>query len=129
MLPPSDGRRGRSVPMSKVKGLVGLVVGAALMVGACAPAAPARGGQNDAQASKLASPPKTLRIGSIREPVDGIALFGGSGDANAQYGPIFHAGLTAYDAQGALVPRIAEKVPSIDDGDWTLLPDGGMEVT
>src|SRR5947208_8105910 len=99
-----------------------------LIVAACAPA-PAQRSQTSPDASKPAGPPKSLRIGSIREPVDGIALFGGTGDANAQYGPIFHAGLTAYDSRGALVPRLAQKVPSIDDGDWKLLPDGGMEVT
>jgi peptide/nickel transport system substrate-binding protein len=70
-----------------------------------------------------------LRIASVREPVDGIALFGGSGDANAQHTAVFHAGLTAYDGQGTLLPRVAQKVPSISDGDWTLAPDGSMEVT
>ena len=34
-----------------------------------------------------------------------------------------------YDAQGNLLPWVAAKVPSIADGDWKVLPDGGMEVT
>ena len=41
----------------------------------------------------------------------------------------FHAPLTVYDASEQLLPRIAEKIPGLSDGDWTLLPDGGMEVT
>ena len=38
-------------------------------------------------------------------------------------------GLTAYDQQGNLIPRVAQKVPSITDGDWKVLPDNSMEVT
>src|SRR5437899_1105009 len=87
------------------RGVIGLLVGATMLLAACAPA-PAQRSQTSPDAAKPAGPPKTLRIGSIREPVDGIALFGGNGDANAQYGPIFHAGLTAYDSHGALVPRL-----------------------
>src|SRR5436190_16631771 len=113
--------------MAKGKPVAALVAGLVLVLAACAPSAPGQRAQSEGRADNRAGPPKTLRIGSIREPVDGIALFGGTGDANAQYGPIFHAGLTAFDSQGALVPRLAEKVPSVDDGDWKLLPDGGME--
>jgi len=41
---------------------------------------------------------------------------------------MFHANLTMYDAQDNVVPHAARKVPSVQDGDWKLLPDGGMEV-
>ena len=41
---------------------------------------------------------------------------------------MFHANLTMYDAQDNVVPHAARKVPSVQDGDWRLLPDGGMEV-
>lgn len=38
--------------------------------------------------------------------------------------------LTVYDtATGTLESRIAARVPTIENGDWKLLPDGRMEVT
>jgi peptide/nickel transport system substrate-binding protein len=70
-----------------------------------------------------------LRIATIREPVDGVVLFSGSGDITKQVNWVFHTGLTTFDAQGNLLPRLARKVPSVEDGDWVVLPDGGMEVT
>src|SRR6266513_5866355 len=105
-----------------------LLAGTVVLLASCAPA-PARTGQVDAQSAGRASPPKTLRIGSINEPVSGIALFAGSGEAVSQITSIFHVGLTAYDSHANIVPRAAQKIPSIEDGDWKLLPDGGMEVT
>jgi len=62
------------------------------------------------------------------EPESGVAM-GGSGLRGAEHSWTFHAGLTAYDPQGNLQPRIATKVPTIEDGDWLLLPDGRMELT
>src|SRR5207237_6381915 len=47
----------------------------------------------------------------------------------AEHTYTFHAGLTAYDPQGNLLPRAAQKVPTIEDGDWKVFPDGRMEVT
>ena len=34
-----------------------------------------------------------------------------------------------YDDKGNLQPRIAEKVPSLSDGDWKVAADGSMDVT
>ena len=106
------------------------LVAGALLLAACAPAAGpgSRGGGAEGQAAQP-SAPKTLRVASVREPVDGVVIFSGSGDILKQLNYVFHAGLTIYDAQGNLQPRLAQKVPSVQDGDWKVLPDGGMEVT
>lgn len=106
-----------------------LVAGALLLSG-CAPSpgASSRAGGSEGQSAQPAAP-RTLRIASIREPVDGIVLFSGSGDILKQLNWVFHAGLTTYDAQGNLQARVARKVPSVEDGDWKVQPDGGMEVT
>jgi peptide/nickel transport system substrate-binding protein len=37
--------------------------------------------------------------------------------------------LVAYNDQGALFPQLAQSVPSVENGQWVLLPDGRMEVT
>ena len=42
---------------------------------------------------------------------------------------MFHSGLAVYNEGGELQPRLARKVPTIEDGDWRVLPDGGMELT
>jgi len=62
---------------------------------------------------------------------DSPATYGrsGSGSAAQEHFFVFHANLTALDSQSELVPRIAEKIPTIDDGDWKVLAGGGMEVT
>lgn len=41
----------------------------------------------------------------------------------------FHATMTRFDVAGNVQPYMAEKVPSIEDGDWKVNPDGTMEVT
>jgi peptide/nickel transport system substrate-binding protein len=68
-------------------------------------------------------------MASIREPVDGVVVFSGAGSILAQFNWIFHAGLTIYDEHGNLQPRLAQRVPSIEAGDWKVAPDGSMEVT
>ena len=77
--------------------------------------------------------PKTLHIGtgSAREPA-ALAEWGGSTPSSSsplEHFHIFHAALTMLDAEGNVVAHVAQKVPSMDDGDWHVLPGGGMEVT
>ncbi len=42
---------------------------------------------------------------------------------------LVHPGLAVSDNEGTLRPVLAEAVPSIENGLWKLLPDGGMETT
>jgi len=73
-----------------------------------------------------------LRIGlqADREPPS-PALFGssGSGSSSLEYFFTFHGSLTVYDPSGTPIAQLAQKVPSLQDGDWRILPEGGMEVT
>ncbi len=105
------------------------VVGALLLSGCAQP--PGTSSRADGSGGQAAQPsaPKTLRVASIREPVDGVVLFSGSGDILKQLNYVFHAGLSTHDAQGNLQPVLASKVPRVEDGDWKVLPEGGMEVT
>jgi ABC-type transport system substrate-binding protein len=114
------------------------LLGVVLMLAGCVPAqptAPSAGSAASGGAPQVASPSagtKTLRLGTNARnwPKDGIIDFADIGTVgNAEDKFIFHAGLTAYDPQSAVVPRAAMKVPSLNDGDWNLLPDGQMEVT
>jgi peptide/nickel transport system substrate-binding protein len=42
---------------------------------------------------------------------------------------LIHVGLANVGDRGVLTPRLAEDVPTIENGLWTLLPDGRMETT
>src|SRR5438552_3625660 len=107
------------------------LVFAALVLAACAPAsAPAAGPEGGALSNRRAV--KLLVMGryNTNEPKAGIVPFGPGGSAGqADFPFIFHAGLTTHDPSSNLLPWIASKVPSIDDGDWKVLPDGQMELT
>ncbi|MSQ24287.1 MAG: peptide ABC transporter substrate-binding protein [Chloroflexi bacterium] len=102
----------------------------AILLLSCAPAPQGAGPGGEGKAGTVTGP-KTLRIGSLREPDTDIALFQGStGDTGGLWPALyFHSGLTVYDAEGKATPRLAAKIPSVQDGDWKVLPEGGMEVT
>ena len=72
---------------------------------------------------------KTLRIGTTREPIQGITVFRGTGSGDMNSAVTFHSTLTMHDPQGALIPRLAESVPAIEAGDWVVDPDGRMRLT
>src|SRR5207247_1492152 len=105
----------------------------ATLAGACA-----RPGSSQPGDGEKVAPlgPKVLRIGMYEgEPQTGIALFGGSlvfnrgGIGAPEHAYTFHAGLTVFNERGELTPWIAQKVPTLEDGDWQVLPDGQMELT
>jgi peptide/nickel transport system substrate-binding protein len=118
-----QGKRGRWLRA------VAACVGLALLVGCAAPPA-ARTSEPSRAGDVRAAAPKTVRIAALREPVQGLAPPGGTqhGDRTT-IAYVFHAGLTMYDADGNLHPFIAEKIPTLDDGDWKVAPDGQMELT
>lgn len=107
------------------------LVGAALLALACAPAATTNPGITG-EAAKPAAP-KTL-IMAVQDEATTVLLYGRlgeGGNTSARYEryQIFHANLTIYDQQSNVVAYAAEKVPSIENGDWKVSPDGTMEVT
>jgi peptide/nickel transport system substrate-binding protein len=104
---------------------------AALLATSCAapsnpelPGAPGNGGASSA-------PPKTLNLAVdvSAEPSTGMILIGRGGAVGGENHWLFHSGLTVYDQNGNLTPRLAERVPTLENGDWKASPDGTMEVT
>jgi peptide/nickel transport system substrate-binding protein len=117
--------------------LSGLLLCLVLVAVSCAPAArsPSAGGQGSAPPSNdgpapQSTGPKVLRLAMITgsEPSENI-IFSASGTGGAEHPFMLHAGLTIYDAEGALHPQLAQRVPTIENGDWKVAPDGQMEVT
>ncbi len=98
----------------------------ALMAAGCAsrPTAPTVQGGGEPAPRQT----KILRIGTTREPTTGLIAFA-TGTGALDPALTFHSSLTVYDAEGRLIPRLAESVPTIDSGDWVVDPDGGMRLT
>jgi peptide/nickel transport system substrate-binding protein len=106
------------------------LLSAAMLLMSCgqAPAFP-ESGRN---ASSGQQAPKILHVGtnSGREPA-ALAEWGGSTPSSSsplEHFHIFHGSLTMLDAEGNVTLHLARKLPTIEDGDWRILPDGDMEV-
>jgi ABC-type transport system substrate-binding protein len=104
---------------------IALLLAVLLLGSACAPGGPTA----NQTTAPVPAAPKLLTMGVVagEEPKDGGLPYGANG-SNA-VGPIFHASLTVYDERGNLQPRLAERVPTVESGDWKVHPDGSMEVT
>src|SRR3954447_365924 len=114
-----------------MRSAVVLVVFLWLLVG-CAPGGQRTKTESQAPAARAPAASKTLIMGrySTNEPTAAINPFGTGGTAGgADFPYIFHAGLTLYDPSSNLQPWLASKVPTIEDGDWAVFPDGHMELT
>jgi peptide/nickel transport system substrate-binding protein len=53
----------------------------------------------------------------------------GSTPGSEELEEIVNAGLTVVDGSGSLRPLLAESVPTIENGQWRVFPDGRMETT
>lgn len=115
----------RRRPPQLFRRLVSLIV-ATLTLTLTACAAPSQITTQSPGVAPAPAGPRILRIGSatLQE-----TFYTGTAATAREFRDIFHAGLTYFDASGALLPKLATKVPSIADGDWKVLPDGRMEVT
>jgi peptide/nickel transport system substrate-binding protein len=123
--------------MTTAPGWLGVLCCIGILVSACAAPAPSPGGSESGQAGatgQAAAPsaPKTLQIAlqGFEEPKEGVVSYGtANGFDGLEHLLIFHAGMTVYDPTGQLVPRLVERIPSVQGGDWVLHPDGRMDVT
>src|SRR5438093_10048003 len=101
---------------------------AALFAASCAAppgtpssAAPSSGASGSTTTS---SGPKTIRLAVdvSSEPAGGMMLIGRGGAVGLENYLLFHAGLTIYDQDSNLTPSLAERLPTLEDGDWRLSP-------
>ena len=95
------------------------------------PAGPSAGSAGSTSDSAVGSGPKTIRLAvdANSEPSTGMVLIGRSGTVALENFLLFHAGLTVWDQNSTITPRLAERVPSLENGDWMVLPDGRVDVT
>lgn len=107
--------------------LLMLAVAVAILA-ACAPAAPTVAPGRSEQPTQSGEPIRIKAV--IRSAPTGLI------QQRVQRPPgldaileLVHAGLVQADAQGALHPRLAEAVPTVENGLWKLFPDGRMETS
>ena len=116
-----------------MRGVLWLCLGITLLASACAggtspAAAPAPGATAPAvQAPKrivaaIQGEPKVLSY-----KVDAAGAGGTPGVDNLE--ELLNAGLVKADDKGNVIPQLAVEVPSLENGLWTLAPDGRMETT
>jgi len=101
-----------------------------LVLAACAPAPPT---------ASQARPPAEARPAATKRIVAGIrgttpVLYrklqvGASYSGLTYLEPMVNAGMVTIDTEGALHPQLAEAVPTIENGEWKLFPDGRMQTT
>jgi peptide/nickel transport system substrate-binding protein len=107
-----------------------ILCGVMLGIG-CGPSSPTTGPVSAVNPVGAAPNPKTIRIGvpASAEQTNGLGLMAIRPNIfGAEHSLAFHAGLTAHDADLNLTPRIALRVPTVENGDIQLRPDGSMEV-
>jgi peptide/nickel transport system substrate-binding protein len=99
----------------------------------CAPAQNARPAPGAPAQTSAPAAPKRVTAAVLGDP---FALSYQISSAGAYTPPgsealeeLVHTGLTTLDKGGTLVPRLAEAVPTIENGLWKVLPDGRMETT
>ena len=83
------------------------------------------------EASRPSATPKSLTVAIRGEPstfsikIDSSPTIPGGQEVEL----LVNSGLAIKDANGILQPRIADAVPSVDNGQWQLFPDGTMQTT
>ncbi len=113
--------------------LLGVSLLVATLLAACAaPAAREAAPSQPRQAPALAAPKRVVAAvqsypATLNSRVG--ATVGGATAGVDALEELLHTGLTTPDAQGTLRPRLAEAVPTVENGLWVVLPDGRMETT
>jgi peptide/nickel transport system substrate-binding protein len=109
---------------------VALSISLAVLAAGCT--APASSGRSGADPAAPAAP-KKVKAAIMSSPAGVSSVFIETGSGTYPGGDaleeLLQGGLSRPDAAGQLQPMLAEAVPSIENGLWKLLPNGGMETT
>lgn len=101
-------------------------VALALVLGACAPAATVPAGAGAVEPGRAA--PKRVTAAIMGDlPAVGLGSSAYSGPGYNELAELVLVGLSTSDPQGRQRPKLAEAVPTTENGLWTVFPDGRME--
>lgn len=95
---------------------------AALVAGCAAPEAP-----RSSSVSRAASAPKRITAAIGGDPTTLYNKFSTSVPGSETLEQLVNSGLSAMDHANEVRPLLAEAVPSLENGQWQLFPDGSME--
>jgi peptide/nickel transport system substrate-binding protein len=113
-----------------VKRLV--VLALALAALGCAGPRPSSGSEGRPADAQPARKRITAAVAGSPFTVSTLLAVGGTGTAvpgTSELEKLVNSGLSVQGARGPLEPRLAEAVPTTDNGLWRVLPDGRMETT
>jgi len=110
---------------------LGLLAILALTVAACAPAQPAGNAGGGQAAGQAPAGPKRIVAAIQGNPVGGYGKLdpNNSEKGKAEVATLLNSVLSIVDPNGVLHPQLAQAVPTVENGNWKLLPDGRMETT
>ncbi len=110
-----------------------LVLVALVAIAGCGPATQRAEGPGAAEGARLSTPKRIAAaiMGDPRTVRNSINAAGGSGSTPGldAVEELVNVGLASLNNESRWVPRLAESVPSLENGLWKLLPDGRMELT
>jgi len=116
-------------PSTNVRHAVGALL--ALVLAGCASPSTSPASRDSAATGPAVAAPKTLTVLMNDEPkrLGPIGPGGGSLQSSSSTPLLYEGFLTVIDGSGNIVPRLALEIPTIESGDWRVLPDGDMETT
>ncbi len=104
----------------------------ALLLLACAGPSPRQEAQSPSAAQPAPTQPKRVTTAINGNPTTfyprTLVLSGGTPGVDA-LADLVQAGLAVREPNEALQPRLADAIPSLENGQWKLFPDGRMETT
>jgi len=110
-------------------GLIGVLV--LLTVGCAAPSARQEAGVPGQ--TERTSAPKRVLAGILGDPHTLSQSINSAGTGSirgvGETEKLIHAGVAISDAQGRFHPQLAEAMPTLENGQWRLLPEGRMETS
>jgi peptide/nickel transport system substrate-binding protein len=101
----------------------------ALLTAACAPSVPGTNSSGGGGNVPASAAPKRISIAMFGELTNVRSQVMTVTPGLTEVEQMINAGLAAIDDKGIMHPRLAEAVPSIENGLWKVFPDGRMETT
>ncbi len=109
--------------------LICLCMSLLLLVAGCAAPVPSAGTPGSGEGVPRGSGPKRITMAIYGELTTLRSQVMTVTPGLTEIEQVINAGLAAIDHRGILHPRLAERVPSLENGLWRVFPDGRMETT
>ncbi len=106
---------------------IGFIVSVLTIVAACAPSAPNRGAAPAAEPARVNAPKAIVVVGYGSPPAVDFRFSITSSNSYRLLSGLYAGALIVSDNSSVSQPKLAERVPSLDNGLWRVNPDNTME--